>query len=124
MGSKAMECGCGLSAVIARCWSATATLEQAPAYVHHFTSAVVVELERIQGYQGGYLLQRETPNGVEIVVITLWDSLDSIRSFAGHDIDHAVVAEEAALLLSEFDRRVKQYEVTLSCGRPRPNPSR
>jgi hypothetical protein len=28
------------------------------------------------------------------------------------------------LLLSEFDRRVKQYEVTFSCGRPRPNPSR
>jgi heme-degrading monooxygenase HmoA len=109
-----MECGRRLSAVIARCWSAKATLEQAPTYVHHFKSAVVEELERIQGYQGGYLLQRETPNGVEIVVITLWDSLDSIRSFAGHDIDHAVVAEEAALLLSEFDRRVKQYEVTFS----------
>jgi len=108
-----MECGRGHCAVIARCWSATATLEQAHAYVHHFKSAVVAELKRVQGYQGGQLLQREGANGVEIVVITFWDSLNSIESFAGHDIEHAVVAEEAAMLLNTFDRRVKHYEVIL-----------
>ena len=51
------------------------------------------------------------PDGVEVLVITYWDSLDSIRSFAGNDIETAVVADKAAALLNDCDRRVRHYEV-------------
>jgi heme-degrading monooxygenase HmoA len=59
------------------------------------------------------LLEQATPNAVEIVVITFWRSVDSMRGFAGADLEGAVVAEEAAALLTQFDRRVRHYEVVV-----------
>jgi hypothetical protein len=59
------------------------------------------------------LLERDAPEGVEIIVLTFWRSLDSIRGFAGPDLEGAVVAEEAAALLTQFDRRVRHYEVAV-----------
>jgi heme-degrading monooxygenase HmoA len=59
------------------------------------------------------LLEREVSDAVEVIVLTFWHSLDSIRGFAGADLEGAVVAEEAAALLTEFDRRVRHYEVAV-----------
>jgi len=49
------------------------------------------------------------PAAVEIVVATRWDSLDAIRSFAGDDIDRAVVHDEAAALFSGLRRTVRPF---------------
>jgi hypothetical protein len=51
--------------------------------------------------------------GRQIVVLTFWRSLDAIRGFAGADLEGAVVAEEVAGLLTQFDRRVRHYEVAV-----------
>lgn len=59
------------------------------------------------------LLEREVADVVEIVVVTFWRSLDAIRTFSGPDLERAVVADEAAALLAQFDRRVKHYEVAV-----------
>jgi hypothetical protein len=59
------------------------------------------------------LLERAAPAAVEITVLTFWRSLESIRGFAGADLEGAVVAEEAAALLTQFDQRVRHYEVAL-----------
>jgi len=67
----------------------------------------------VDGYAGATLLQRRASAGVEIVVITWWRSLEAIRAFAGTDIDAAVVADEAASLLTRFDRRARHYTVEM-----------
>jgi hypothetical protein len=59
------------------------------------------------------LLERAVAGAVEVIVITFWRSVDSIRGFAGADVEGAVVAEEAAALLTWFDRRVRRYEVAV-----------
>ena len=97
--------------MIARCWSARTSAERAPLYADHLRNAVFPELKKLAGYKSGTLLRREMPDGVEVLVITYWDSLDSIRSFAGNDVETAVVADRAATLLNDFDRRVRHYEV-------------
>jgi heme-degrading monooxygenase HmoA len=74
---------------------------------------VLPELVALEGYAGAMLLQRVIPEAVEVVVITWWRSLAAIRSFAGADLERAVVAEEAAGLLTRFDRRVRHYEVVV-----------
>jgi len=48
---------------------------------------------------------------IEIVVETTWRSLESIRNFTGPDLEAAVVADEAAALLTSFDRRVRHCEI-------------
>lgn len=100
--------------MIARYWSAKTTREQAPAYAHHLETGVFPELEKLDGYSGGLLLKREEQDAIEVVVITFWKSLDSIRAFSGDDLDQAVVPDKAAALLSDFDRRVRHYEVALT----------
>ena len=97
--------------MIARLWSAQTASAQAPAYADHLRTRVLPAVRRLDGYAGAVLLQRETGGGVEIVVITWWRSLDAIRAFAGADLEGAVVADEAAALLTRFDRRVRHDEV-------------
>jgi heme-degrading monooxygenase HmoA len=97
--------------MIARIWSAQTTPAQAPAYADHLRSQVLPAVAKVDGYAGAMLLERAVPDGVEIIVITFWRSLDSIRGFAGADIEEAVVAEDAAALLARFDRRVRHFEV-------------
>jgi heme-degrading monooxygenase HmoA len=99
--------------MIARVWSARTTAAHAPAYVEHLRTQVLPALRRVEGYGGATLLERAAPEGVEIIVLTFWQSLDAIRGFAGADLEGAVVAEEAAALLTQFDRRVRHYEVAV-----------
>jgi heme-degrading monooxygenase HmoA len=102
--------------VIARFWSAQATSAQAPAYADHLRTQVLPTLSKVDGYAGAVLLERATSDAVEILVITWWRSLDAIRGFAGADLERAVVADEAASLLTHFDHRVRHYEVTVKDG--------
>jgi heme-degrading monooxygenase HmoA len=100
--------------MIARIWAARSTPERAPTYAEHLKNQVLPTLKTIDGYGGAMLLERAAGGAVEIVVITFWESLDAIRYFAGIDCEQAVVADEAAALLTEFDRRVKHYDVAVS----------
>ncbi len=99
--------------MIARLWSAQTTRAQAPAYVEHLRTQVFPALRKLDGYASAMLLRREVSGALEVMVITLWQSLDSIRAFAGEDLERAVVADEAAALLSRFDRRVRHYELII-----------
>lgn len=102
--------------MIARLWSAQTTRAQAPAYVDHLNNDVLPAARKVDGYAGAMLLERQVSNTVEIIVITLWRSLDSIRGFAGADLEAAVVTEKAASVLTAFDRRVRHYELVLKDG--------
>jgi heme-degrading monooxygenase HmoA len=102
--------------VIARVWSAQTTPAQAPAYARHLRDHVLPALRKVPGHAGVMLLERPLPGAVEVVVITFWQSAEAVRGFAGADPEAAVVAEEAAALLTQFDRRVRHYEVVVDEG--------
>jgi len=97
---------------ILRSWSARTTEAQLPKYLDHFSKNVLPEL-RGAGYLGATVSLRRLENEVQIVVETNWRSLDSIRNFAGNDLEAAVVAPEATALLTNFDRRVQHSEIAL-----------
>jgi len=99
--------------VIARLWSAKATEPGSKAYLDHFNHAVLPELRKLDGYAGSTVLTRVTNGEVEILVATVWRSLQAIRDFAGVDLERAVVATEAACILTDYDRRVRHFDVGL-----------
>jgi uncharacterized protein YciI len=107
--SAAGSCG-----QILRRWSARTIEARLPKYLEHFSKTVVPELRRVPGYLAATVSFRRAENEVEIVVETAWSSLESIRNFAGPDLEAAVVADEAAALLTSFDRRVRHTEVAAS----------
>jgi heme-degrading monooxygenase HmoA len=102
--------------MVARCWSARGPRPRALQYAAHLETHVLPALRAIAGYAGATLLQRDVHGEVEVVVMTWWQSLDAIRAFAGDDLETAVVADAAAALFTEYDRRVKHYDVVVTDG--------
>jgi heme-degrading monooxygenase HmoA len=48
---------------------------------------------------------------IEFLVLTLWESMEAIRAFAGDQPELAVVEPEARAALVRFDSTVVHYEV-------------
>jgi heme-degrading monooxygenase HmoA len=97
--------------MIMRMWKAQATRSGADEYIQHATKKVFPKIRGIEGYRGEYLLRRGVDDGVELVVLTLWESMDAVRRFAGTEPDRAVVDPEAKAVLTSFDEHVAHYEV-------------
>src|SRR5947207_8302535 len=103
--------------MIARIWRGQATVGNAGLYRRHATEHVFPALTKLPGHQGAYLLMRETAGAVEFLAVTLWDSIESVKQFAGDDPEIAVVEPEARAVLSGFDDFARHYEVAGgSCG--------
>jgi len=97
---------------ILRQWTARTSQEQWPRYRAYFSRKVLPDLRALEGFLGANLFVRHTDNDVEILVETTWRSPDAIRAFAGPDLEAAVVSEEAIAMLTEFDGRVRHYEIS------------
>ena len=97
--------------MIVRIWRGQATNANADAYFRHVTGTVFPSLKRLAGHRGASLLRRQVDDQTEFLALTLWESLDSIRAFAGDDISTAIVEPEARALLADFDDFAHHYEV-------------
>ena len=97
--------------IILRQWTACTSQEQWPRYRAHFSIKVLPDLRRVAGFLGATLFVRHAGDEIEILVETSWRSLESIRAFAGPDLEAAVVSDEAMAMLTEFDGHVRHYEI-------------
>jgi len=68
--------------MIGRHWCGRATAEDADGYVEHLRLSTLPQLQRIDGHRGAYVLRRDEGDGVACV-LTLWDTHESVRAFAG-----------------------------------------
>ena len=100
--------------MIARMWRGFAIRERADDYVEHLRESVVPELRQIDGFRGVYLLRRSSSDDVEIVVLTFWESMKAIRTFAGENPEVAVVAPAARPLFRKYDAEVQHFEIVLN----------
>jgi uncharacterized protein YciI/heme-degrading monooxygenase HmoA len=99
---------------ILRSWSARTSNEQLPKYLQHFSKTVLPHLRQVPGYLGATVSLRHHEDEAEIFVETNWRSLESVHNFAGPEIESALVADEAAAFLTDFDRTVRHYDIVLS----------
>jgi heme-degrading monooxygenase HmoA len=97
--------------MIVRTWAAEASTANADVYVRHFHEAVLPQLADIPGHAGAYLLRRDVGSHVELVVLTLWESMDAIVRFAGNPPDGAVITPAARAMLQRFDSTVRHFDV-------------
>ena len=99
--------------MISRIWKGWTTLEEADAYETLLKNEIFkgIQERKLHGYRGIQLLRRTHGTEVEFITIMWFDSLDSVRTFAGEDYETAVVPPQARKLLSRFDTRSQHYEV-------------
>lgn len=104
--------------MIARVWRGWTKPEDADAYGEFLRANVFPALTtRVAGFRGGYVSRRDSDGEVEFLVMTLFDSVEAVRAFAGDDYEVPVIEPEAARLLSRADERAAHYEVVIA---PRP----
>ena len=96
--------------MIARLWHGYSTPEKAPGYRRILLNEVLPEISKTDGYDGSFLLERTNGGEVEFIVITLWESMNAIRKFAGADYENAVIDEEAAKFLTHYDTKSLHYQ--------------
>jgi hypothetical protein len=71
--------------MIARHWRGWTAVQDADAYEGLLKNKVLPSPRDIEGYRGGYILRHDGPQEVEFVLVNLFDSLESVKRFAGPD---------------------------------------
>lgn len=99
--------------MIGRFWHGYTTPQNADAYENLLKEEIFIGIRErnIQGFQEIQLFRRELENEVEFITVMWFDSIVSVRIFAGEDYEAAVVPPKARALLSRFDERSQHYEV-------------
>jgi len=100
--------------MIARMWHGWTKPENADAYENLLRNEMFPEIGQIEGSWGAYLLRKNDEKEVAFVTITLFESLDAVRRFAGKDYETAVLHPKAHGLLSRYDAKSEHYVVRIS----------
>ncbi|MCI0444592.1 antibiotic biosynthesis monooxygenase [bacterium] len=100
--------------MIARVWRGWTKVENADAYEKLLREKVYPNLQKINGYKGGYILRKDNEDEVEFVTINLFESLDAVKAFAGPQYEMPVFEPEARLLLSKVEPIARHYDVKKS----------
>jgi len=97
--------------MIERHWKGIAKPEEADNYIRHLQTKTFPHLSSLAGFIKASIGKRPVGNGVEFLIVTTWDSLESIKQFAGENIAIANVPPEARAMMLEFDPLVSHYEI-------------
>ena len=108
-----MERQCGMSG-IGRMWRGWTNSDQADGYEAVFRGVVLPELRDVAGCRGAYLLRHDDADGTEFVTLTLFDSLDAVRAFAGEQFETAVISKEARAVLRDFEPTARHFTLVVA----------
>jgi heme-degrading monooxygenase HmoA len=100
--------------VIARTWRGWTSADDAARYTDYVNQTGVPGLAGTEGNRGVYLLRRIDGERAEFIVLSLWESLDEIKAFAGDDVEKAVFYPEDDAFLVEREWTCLHYEVPVA----------
>lgn len=99
--------------MIARTWLGITPRQKADDYLAYLNRTGVKSCLGTQGNRGVYVLRRLTEDRAEFLFISLWESFDAIRRFAGPEFDRAVYYPEDREFLLEMAPHVEHFEVVV-----------
>ena len=100
--------------MIIRSWKGATKRSDAEKYYEYLLETGVKEYQDTEGNQGVFVLRRDVGDKTEFLLLSLWDSIGSIRSFAGSEPEKAVFYPEDEKYLIEFDEEVTHLDVLYS----------
>lgn len=97
--------------VIARLWRGATRAADADAYLDYLHQTGFAEYRDTPGNRGVLALRRIVDGKAEWWLLTLWESEEAIRRFAGDDLAKAVFYPEDERFLIAGDERADHFEV-------------
>lgn len=102
--------------MIARIWHGVTPKSKADEYVEFLYKTGVKDYQATEGNLGTYVLRRIEGGQAHFLTLTFWDSVESIKKFAGEEYEKARYYPEDKDFLLEFEEKVTHYEVMFSDG--------
>jgi heme-degrading monooxygenase HmoA len=103
--------------MIARTWHGVTPAAKADAYYAYLEESGVKEYRKTPGNLGVYVLRRVEGDRAHFLLISLWDSHESIRAFAGAELEKARYFPKDREFLLAFEPKVTHYEVLAAPGK-------
>lgn len=103
--------------MIARTWHGRVPTAKADAYHRYLLSTGLADYRATPGNRGVFVFRRLEGDVAHFVLLTLWESVDSIVAFAGPDYEQARYYPEDDAYLLEREPHVVHYEVLDSAPR-------
>ncbi len=100
--------------MIARIWHGITPAAKANTYLDYLNKTGVPDLRETEGNQGVYVLRRLEGDQAHFLLISLWESIDAIKKFAGADVEKARYYPKDQEFLLELEPTVTHYEVMVS----------
>lgn len=97
--------------MIMRIWRGITPKEQGDAYLEHLRQTALPALAEQAGQCGAWVLRRVQGDRCEFQLLTLWDSMDALRTFAGNQPERAIYFAEDDKFLLDMEPLVRLYEV-------------
>jgi heme-degrading monooxygenase HmoA len=96
--------------VIARVWHGRIRARDTDEYVRYIEGTGLRDYRACKGNRGALMLVRPAGDEAEVYTISLWDSYDDIRAFAGDDIARARYYPKDEQYLLEFEETVRHFD--------------
>jgi heme-degrading monooxygenase HmoA len=97
--------------MIARIWHGCTRAEHADAYLDYLKETGVAGYRAVAGNLGVRILRRISEDEADFLVLSLWQSMEAVRGFAGDDLEKAVYYPRDRDYLLELEPHVAHYEV-------------
>ena len=97
--------------MIARIWRGTVRESDKDIYYEYLQKTGLKEYADTPGNRGVQTLRRIFDGKCEFFLLTLWESWDAIKAFAGEDYEKAVYYPEDEKFLLDREPKVEHFEV-------------
>jgi heme-degrading monooxygenase HmoA len=97
--------------MIARIWHSMTRAEKADEYVDYLNKTGLPDYRATKGNSGAYILRKIEGDTAHFYTLTFWDSVGSIKEFAGENHVRARYYPEDEKFLLEFEETVEHFEV-------------
>ncbi len=97
--------------MIAREWRCICPADKIDEFVPYLHDTGIKDAGNTPGYIGAEILHREIEGKYEVVLITFWETMESVKGFAGEDFEKAVLYPEDYRYGITSDLIVKHYTV-------------
>jgi heme-degrading monooxygenase HmoA len=100
--------------MIARLWHGMTPAGKADEYLEYLQHTGIQDYRATEGNLSVQLLRRIEGEQAHFLIVTLWESVEAIKKFAGEEYEKARYYPEDQDFLLEFEEQVVHYEVMSS----------
>jgi heme-degrading monooxygenase HmoA len=100
------------TSMIARIWRGITLKEKADDYLAYLHETGLKDYAKTPGNRSVTVLRREQGEHCEIMLVSMWDSMDAVRAFAGENPDRSVYYPEDDQYLLQMEPLVRHYDVS------------